>query len=208
MRQRQAQPSGALVPFPPVRPARREQRRKVERHTRRSATQPASPLRRPSSAAPPSHPSRSRLDDRTRTRSASSRLRCLRGRAASQCATSGTFQTTASPRSPTALKSNVRPPRCSCLLYSPSRAARPRLLVVCPSSPPLLTPCLPALWPGTTKGGRTYLCYASSQKEEDAWLTALSQVVYASRGGGMFGTDITTQLQREVRARAAPPPLC
>lgn len=55
---------------------------------------------------------------------------------------------------------------------------------------------------GTTKGGRTYFCFASTQKEEDTWLTALSQVVYASRGGGMFGTDITTQLQREVSVGA------
>ncbi|EGD73525.1 hypothetical protein PTSG_05229 [Salpingoeca rosetta] len=45
---------------------------------------------------------------------------------------------------------------------------------------------------------RTFYCYAPSAKEADRWMDALTRVVYGSRGGGMFGTDLAVQLIREL----------
>eukprot|EP00730_Choanoeca_flexa_P014786 TRINITY_DN6592_c0_g1_i4.p1 TRINITY_DN6592_c0_g1~~TRINITY_DN6592_c0_g1_i4.p1 ORF type:complete len:507 (+),score=111.37 TRINITY_DN6592_c0_g1_i4:143-1663(+) len=52
-----------------------------------------------------------------------------------------------------------------------------------------------------TTGGlqRTYYCHTTSMKDLERWLNVLHQVVYASRGGGMFGTTVADQLSREQR---------
>eukprot|EP00056_Hartaetosiga_gracilis_P008750 m.125893 g.125893 ORF g.125893 m.125893 type:complete len:453 (-) comp12986_c0_seq3:1771-3129(-) len=52
---------------------------------------------------------------------------------------------------------------------------------------------------------RTYYCHAASSKEAEKWVDALNRIVYATRGGGMFGTELSRQLLREGRKNGAVP---
>eukprot|EP00049_Salpingoeca_infusionum_P016200 m.328169 g.328169 ORF g.328169 m.328169 type:complete len:266 (-) comp16031_c1_seq4:1103-1900(-) len=49
---------------------------------------------------------------------------------------------------------------------------------------------------------RNFYCYAKTSKDMDRWMEGLCRVVYASRGGGMFGTNIELQLMNEKKEQS------
>eukprot|EP00053_Salpingoeca_punica_P017265 m.165904 g.165904 ORF g.165904 m.165904 type:complete len:555 (+) comp17163_c0_seq1:474-2138(+) len=52
---------------------------------------------------------------------------------------------------------------------------------------------------------RVYYCCASDANDLERWVDALRRVIYFPLGGGMFGTDLTIQVQRERRLNSPIP---